>query len=85
MLDEKKADSFAVEKAPSLSQERESITDPKPTDIVPGSESVTHEELQTLRHVRDKFPLSAFLVAIVEFAERYVGLSRPPWSRLISS
>jgi hypothetical protein len=30
----------------------------------------TEEDLHTLRRVADKFPLSAWLVAIVEFAER---------------
>lgn len=47
----------------------EEIRGPIPTD----------EELTTLRKVRDKFPLSAFFIAIVELAERftYYGLTGP--------
>jgi len=39
--------------------------------FVDGSEGVTHNEFNTLRHVADKFPLTAWLVVIVEFAERW--------------
>ena len=39
----------------------------------------TPDELATLRHVGDKIPLSAWLVAVVELAERftYYGLTGP--------
>ena len=39
--------------------------------LVEGSEDVTHGEFDTLRHVPDSFPLSSFLVVIIEFAERF--------------
>jgi len=39
----------------------------------------TEEERDTLRHVADKLPKSAFLVALIELCERfaYYGLSGP--------
>lgn len=39
--------------------------------FVEGSEGVTHEELATLRHLPDSIPFAAFLVVVVEFAERW--------------
>ena len=39
--------------------------------FVEGSEGVTHEELAILRHVPDSIPFAAFLVVIVELAERW--------------
>ena len=39
--------------------------------FVEGSEDVTHEELSTLRHLPDAIPFAAFLVVVVEFAERW--------------
>ena len=39
--------------------------------FVEGSEDVTHEELATLRHLPDSIPFAAFLVVVVEFAERW--------------
>lgn len=39
--------------------------------FVEGSEGVTHEELSALRHLPDAIPFSAFLVVVVEFAERW--------------
>lgn len=47
---------------------------PDGTKIVEGSEGVTEHEFRTLRHVADRLPLAAWLVAIVEFAERYTQL-----------
>lgn len=41
-------------------------------DYIVNSEGVTHEELRTLRNVPDRLPYTAWLVIIVEFAERYV-------------
>lgn len=39
-------------------------------DYIPNSEGVTIHEYETLRHVGDRLPMSAWLVVIVEFAER---------------
>lgn len=39
--------------------------------FVEGSEGVTHEELAALRHFPDSIPFAAFLVVVVEFAERW--------------
>lgn len=41
--------------------------------IIEGSEGVTQHDLDTLRHVADRLPYTAWLVAIVEFAERSVS------------
>ncbi len=40
--------------------------------IIAGSEGVTQRDLDTYRHTADHLPLAAWLVVIVEFAERYV-------------
>jgi POT family proton-dependent oligopeptide transporter len=42
-----------------------------PDDIIPNSEGVSNHEFATLRHVTDTLPIAAFLVVIVEFAERW--------------
>jgi POT family proton-dependent oligopeptide transporter len=42
-----------------------------PDDYIPNSENVTHHEFETLRHVVDHVPITAWLVVIVEFAERW--------------
>ncbi|EDR15520.1 peptide/h+ symporter protein [Laccaria bicolor S238N-H82] len=39
--------------------------------IIEGSEGVTQHDLDTLRHVADRLPYTAWLVVIVEFAERW--------------
>ncbi|TFL03477.1 peptide/h+ symporter protein [Pterulicium gracile] len=61
--------------------------------IVEGSEGVTHKDLQAYRHVSDRLPISAWLVATVELAERwsyygttngftnYIRAELPPQSR----
>lgn len=41
-----------------------------PQDYIPNSEDVTYHEFATLRHVVDHVPITAWLVVIVEFAER---------------
>ena len=51
-----------------LASSRASVTD---VSFVEGSEGVTHEELATLRHLPDSIPFAAFLVVVVEFAERW--------------
>ena len=40
--------------------------------IIPGSEGVTEREYATLRRVADRLPYTAWLVVVVEFAERCV-------------
>ena len=63
-----------------LQSSHTSITD---GSFVEGSEGVTHEELATLRHLPDSIPFTAFLVIVVEFAERwsyYGGLRVAPWT-----
>lgn len=40
--------------------------------FIRGSEGVTQHDLDTLRIVPDRLPYTAWLVVIVEFAERYV-------------
>jgi POT family proton-dependent oligopeptide transporter len=44
---------------------------PDGSSIIEGSEGVTEYELATLRHVPDRLPYTAWLVVIVEFAERW--------------
>ena len=46
-------------------------------EYLPNSEGVTKHEFDTLRHVADKLPISSFLVAFVEFAERLVIVHNP--------
>ena len=43
--------------------------------IIEGSEGVTQHDLDTLRHVADRLPYTAWLVVIVEFAERSVFIT----------
>ena len=43
-------------------------------EYIPNSENVTQHELDTLRHVGDRLPLSAWLVVFVEFAERLAAI-----------
>ena len=68
-----------------LQSSHTSITD---GSFVEGSEGVTHEELTTLRHLPDSIPFAAFLVIVVEFAERwsyYGGPRVAPWTIQIST
>lgn len=44
--------------------------------FIRGSEGVTQHDLDTLRIVPDRLPYTAWLVVIVEFAERYVFIFR---------
>jgi len=51
--------------------------------FIEGSEGVTHEELATLRHLPNSIPFTAFLIVIVEFAERWTYYGEPcvtPWT-----
>jgi POT family proton-dependent oligopeptide transporter len=51
----------------------------QPSFVEDEGRTPTDEELKTLRHVSEKIPISCWLVAIVELAERfsYYGLSAP--------
>lgn len=62
---------------PNTPSEENSVNDA--VEETPLGPEPTDEELATLRKVRDHFPFSAFLVAIVELAERftYYGLTGP--------
>jgi POT family proton-dependent oligopeptide transporter len=70
--------SDALAKVATLDEKQtiEEKGDKRPTspsdDFIVNSEGVTHEELRSLRNVPDRLPLTAWLVIIVEFAERYV-------------
>ncbi|KAF7363143.1 Peptide/h+ symporter protein [Mycena venus] len=56
----------------SFSDEQKQTGDTGSNDsILKNSDSVTQDDLSTLRHVRDKIPWQAFSVAVVEFAERW--------------
>lgn len=54
-----------------------SVVDEKALPITPDGGEPTEEEKQTLKHVAERLPLSAWLVAIVELSERftYYGMS----------
>ncbi|KAG2014148.1 peptide transporter PTR2B [Coprinopsis cinerea AmutBmut pab1-1] len=65
--DMKVDEKLGVVHAPSIDESLES----DPNKIIVGSEGVTQGEFDTLRHVSDSFPLAAWLVVIVEFAERW--------------
>lgn len=68
------ADEKALEKSVDLSHpsidEKQPETSRDGDSIIEGSEDVTEHELATLRHVADRLPITAWLVVIVEFAER---------------
>ena len=66
-LDATHTDGEAVDEK-KLESSRTSVTS---GTFVEGSEGVTHEELATLRHLPDSIPFAAFLVVVVEFAERW--------------
>ncbi|KAF6750978.1 peptide/h+ symporter protein [Ephemerocybe angulata] len=69
-----KFDEKKVARAPSLDDEKHAISSDTGIDgdsVIEGTDGVTHNELKTLRLVRDKLPLSSFLVVFVEFAERW--------------
>ncbi|KAF7346834.1 Peptide/h+ symporter protein [Mycena sanguinolenta] len=55
-----------------LAEDPKQTSDTDSSDsILENSEGVTHHDLATLRHVRDRIPWPAFTVAVVEFAERW--------------
>ena len=58
--------------APSFDEKFTSLIPKEEDEIIEGSEGVTQKDFASYRHVSDKFPIAAWLVVIVEFAERYV-------------
>jgi POT family proton-dependent oligopeptide transporter len=66
---EDKAGDLALAKIATLEEEKYTV-DPS-TRVIEGSEGVTEHEFGTLRHVADHLPWTAWLVVIVEFAERW--------------
>ncbi|TFK20581.1 peptide transporter PTR2B [Coprinopsis marcescibilis] len=67
-----KVDEKSVERVASIDEKYVVHDDPNdPNALVEGSEGVTKHELDTLRHVADKFPYAAWLIVIVELAERW--------------
>ncbi|KAF8651146.1 hypothetical protein AX16_004848 [Volvariella volvacea WC 439] len=68
---EKAADSKSVELShPSLDEKHPELA-ADGSSFIEGSEGVTEHDLATLRHVADRLPITAWLVVIVEFAERW--------------
>nr|AAZ32402.1 peptide transporter PTR2B [Hebeloma cylindrosporum] len=71
------ATTYSPEKAgskelvPTTSLDDEKLGHSTDEVFIEGSEGVTQHDLDTLRHVADRLPVSAWLVAIVEFAERW--------------
>ncbi|KAJ3567978.1 hypothetical protein NP233_g6016 [Leucocoprinus birnbaumii] len=59
-----------VARAPSIDDDKVKYTEDGDS-IIEGSEGVTQKDLETYRHVADRLPMSAWLVVIVEFAERW--------------
>lgn len=64
---------LALAHVTTLDEKKVVETESAHTDDVymPNSEGVTQHEFDTLRHVADRLPLTAWLVAFVEFAERW--------------
>ncbi|KAF5369715.1 hypothetical protein D9615_010150 [Tricholomella constricta] len=59
------------DRASSIDEKHQFQGEPDGSSIVAGSEGVTEHELATLRHVADRLPYTAWLVVVVEFAERW--------------
>ncbi|KAG5637809.1 hypothetical protein H0H81_003141 [Sphagnurus paluster] len=60
-----------IARASSVDEKHHYQGEPDGSSIIAGSEDVTEHELATLRHVADRLPYTAWLVVIVEFAERW--------------
>ncbi|THG95169.1 hypothetical protein EW026_g6433 [Hermanssonia centrifuga] len=73
--EDKKGDDLALAKttSPATIDEKADLHSESAAgdDIIPGSEGVTEHEYATLRRVSDRLPYSAWLVVLVEFAERW--------------
>jgi len=74
-MSEKVAEEAKVARAASFDDEKSVARVSETDSIIEGSEGVTQHEFDTLRKVSDTMPLAAWLVVIVELAERYVLLS----------
>jgi POT family proton-dependent oligopeptide transporter len=84
LKDDHGVDSHSIQKADSVSDA---------DTFIQGSEGVTQRDMETYRHVADTLPWGAWMVAIVEFAERwtyygttniynnYIRAPLPPLSR----
>jgi len=70
-----KAVDKALAKVASLEDEKMHHMLSDGDSVIEGSEGVTQHEFDTLRHVADRLPISAWLVVIVEFAERCIFCS----------
>ena len=63
---------LALSKDTSIDEKADVRSDISEDKVIPGSEGVTEHEFATLRRLPDRLPYTAWLVVIVEFAERYV-------------
>lgn len=54
----------------TIDDKLDALSDDSGEHIIPGSEGVTENEYATLRRVADRLPYTAWLVVVVEFAER---------------
>ncbi|KAF8869773.1 peptide/h+ symporter protein [Infundibulicybe gibba] len=69
--DDKVVDPKAVGRASDIVDDKHVYSQDDGSSIVEGSEGVTQHELDTLRPVADRLPYTAWLVVVVEFAERW--------------
>lgn len=63
----------------AVQPERPGTDGEKGSSMTPDGEEATEEELQNLRHVPDRIPLTVWLVAIISLTERftYYGINSP--------
>lgn len=64
---------LALAKAPYVDEKADYASDVSGDKIIPNSEGVTEAEYAHLRRVADRLPYTAWLVVLVEFAERSVS------------
>lgn len=69
-IEKKLVEDHALAKVSSIDEKADYESDHSDR-IIDGSEGVTEHEYATLRKVPDVLPYASFLVAFVEFAERY--------------
>jgi len=65
-----KVDEAKIVRSASFDDEKDVSPTSDVDSIIEGSEGVTQHEFDTLRKVSDSMPLAAWLVVIVELAER---------------
>ncbi|KAF9531412.1 peptide transporter PTR2B [Crepidotus variabilis] len=70
-FDEKDKPAPTLPTAESFEDDKISHDHDDRNSIIEGSDNVTREEFDTLRHIGDKLPSAAWLVVFVEFAERW--------------